>query len=234
MKVDRYQSAKPRRNSTPAGDDMREPAISFQAYRPHPWHGLSSGDDAPNMVNVFIEITPFDLVKYEVDKGSGYLRVDRPQRTSSQPPALYGFIPQTLCAQNVRRLCPKSVRGDGDPLDICVISERHITKSEIIVRARPIGGLQMIDGGEADDKIIAVLANDYVWGGVRDLSDLPAVLLERLRHYFETYKMIPGEKPSSQIERSYGKGHAVKVIAAALEDYKSEFLTKEGWSLSGG
>ena len=82
-------------------------------WRPHPWHGLSYGDEAPSIVNAYIEITPFDLVKYEVDKATGYLRVDRPQRTSSQPPALYGFIPRTYCAENVTRLCPVAKRGEG-------------------------------------------------------------------------------------------------------------------------
>jgi inorganic pyrophosphatase len=198
--------------------------VQFHAFRPHPWHGLSSGDEVPNSVNAFVEITPFDLVKYEVDKVSGYLRVDRPQRTSSQPPALYGFIPRTLCATNVHKLSPDSKCGDGDPLDICIISERPITKSEVIVRARPIGGLQMIDGGEADDKIIAVLQTDYVWGKVDELEDLPSVLLERLRHYFETYKIVPGmKKGSTFIRRPYGKAHAAKVIAAAIKDYHAAF-----------
>ena len=191
----------------------------FHAFRPHPWHGLEAGDNVPDVVNAFVEITPFDLVKYEVDKVSGYLRVDRPQRTSSQPPALYGFIPKTLCAERVHRLSPGSVRGDNDPLDICVISERPITKSEVIVRARPIGGLQMNDGGEADDKIIAVLQNDHVCGKVRELHDLPSVLLERIRHYFETYKIIPGRKPSTHIRGAYGKAHAARVIRAAIQDY---------------
>lgn len=196
----------------------------FHAFRPHPWHGLSSGDEVPHVVNAFVEITPFDLVKYEVDKASGYLRVDRPQRTSSQPPALYGFIPRTLCADRVQKLSPDSKCGDGDPLDICIISERPITKSEVIVRARPIGGLQMIDGGEADDKIIAVLQTDYVWGKVNELEELPSVLLERLRHYFETYKIIPGMKNASTfIRRSYGKAHAAKVIGAAIKDYEAAF-----------
>lgn len=196
---------------------------NFQAFRPHPWHGLEAGDSVPDVVNAFVEITPFDLVKYEVDKVSGYLRVDRPQRTSSQPPALYGFIPRTLCADAVHRLSPGSKKGDGDPLDICIISERPITKSEVIVRARPIGGLQMNDGGEADDKIIAVLQNDHVWGKVRELHDLPSVLLERIRHYFETYKIIPGREPSTRIVGAYGKGHAAKVIGAAIEDYNCAF-----------
>ena len=126
------------------------------------------------MLNAYIEITPFDLMKYEVDKVSGYLRVDRPQRSSAQHPTLYGFVPRTYCAERVRRLAPAAKRGDGDPLDICVLSERAIARNEIIVRARVIGGLQMIDDGEADDKIISVLENDYVWGGARDISDVPA------------------------------------------------------------
>ncbi len=195
----------------------------FQTFRPHPWHGLAVGQNPPHTVNAFIEITPFDLVKYEVDKLTGYLRVDRPQRSSSQPPALYGFIPRTLCGERFGKLSPSSVRGDGDPLDICVISERPISKSEIILRVRPVGGLQMVDGEEADDKIIAVLEADYVWGGVKDMSELPAVLLERIRHYFETYKLVPGEKPQSRIERAYGKDHAHQAIEASMEDYQRAF-----------
>ena len=94
------------------------------------------------MVNAYIEITPFDLMKYEVDKASGYLRVDRPQRTSSQPPALYGFIPQTYCGERVRQLASGCERGDGDPLDICVISERPINHSEVLLRAMRARGTE--------------------------------------------------------------------------------------------
>src|SRR6187549_2624569 len=180
-------------------------------FRPHPWHGLDVGPEPPLHLNAFIEITPFDLMKYEVDKVSGYLHVDRPQRSSAQPPALYGFVPRTYCAERVRRLAPGSRRGDGDPLDICVLSERAITRNEILVRARVIGGLQMIDGGEADDKIIGVLENDYVWGAARDVSDVPAVLVERLQHYFLTYKMVPGRRAQAHIAKVYGRSHAVKV-----------------------
>jgi inorganic pyrophosphatase len=197
--------------------------VSFSRYRPHPWHGLSPGDGAPRVVTAYIEITPFDLVKYEVDKASGYLRIDRPQRTSSSPPALYGFIPQTYCAERVAALAPGAERGDGDPLDICVLSERPITKSELIVAARVIGGLQMIDGGEADDKIIAVLQNDYVWGAAEDIGDVPAVLVERLQHYFSTYKLRPGEPPRTKIAQTYGYEAAAKVIEAALQDYAAHF-----------
>jgi inorganic pyrophosphatase len=199
------------------------PDRRFLAWRPHPWHGLEIGDDVPRIVNAYIEITPFDLVKYEVDKATGYLRVDRPQRTSSQPPALYGFIPRTYCATRVAKLAPDSERGDGDPLDICVISERPITKSEILLRARVVGGLQMIDHGEADDKIIAILAGDYVWGKAERLDDLPRVFIERLHHYFSTYKLIPGEESKTRIARVYDAAHAQNVIRAAMEDYEESF-----------
>ncbi len=196
---------------------------SFLAWRPHPWHGLDPGPDAPRVVTAYIEITPFDLVKYEVDKATGYLRVDRPQRTSSQPPALYGFIPRTYCDARVAALAPEADRGDHDPLDICVISERPITKSEILLRARVVGGLQMIDHGEADDKIVAVLANDYVWGKAERLADLPQVLIERLNHYFSTYKLVPGEEQKTRIASVYDASHACDVIRAAIDDYNENF-----------
>jgi inorganic pyrophosphatase len=195
-------------------------------FRPHPWHGLPSGPEPPALLNAYIEITPFDLMKYEVDKDTGYLRIDRPQRGSSQPPALYGFIPRTYCADEVRRLSPTSERGDGDPLDICVLSERPITRNEIIVRARVVGGLQMVDHGDADDKIIAVLDNDYVYGSARDIRDLPAVLVERLQHYFSTYKLVPEQPSSVRIERVYGREQALEVVNAAIRDYSAAFETR--------
>jgi inorganic pyrophosphatase len=197
----------------------------FSRARPHPWHGLTPGENAPRVVNVFIEITPFDLIKYEVDKATGYLKVDRPQRTSSQPPALYGFIPQTYCGERVTRLSPVAQRGDGDPLDICVLSERPITKSEILVAARVIGGLQLIDRGEADDKIIAVLQGDYVWGEAQDITDVPPVLVERLEHYFSTYKLVPGEPDRIRVAGTFGYAHAAAVVQAAIEDYRASFGT---------
>lgn len=195
----------------------------FFEFRPHPWHGLPVGPNPPEVVNAYIEITPFDLIKYEVDKISGYLRADRPQRTSSQPPALYGFIPKTFCGETFRKLSPSAIHGDGDPLDICVISERPITKSEVILLARPIGGLQMIDGSEADDKIIAVLEGDYVWGHVKEISELPSIILERLQHYFLTYKLQPGAENRIKIDQAYGRDYAFKVIQAAMQDYLQDY-----------
>jgi len=197
--------------------------MTVNAFRPHPWHGLEAGPNPPEVLNAYIEITPFDLMKYEVDKVSGYLRVDRPQRTSAQPPTLYGFVPRTYCADHVRKLAPSSKRGDGDPLDICVLSERAITRNEILVRCRVIGGLQMIDNGEADDKIISVLENDYVWGGARDIKDVPPVFVERLQHYFLTYKLVPGQRVQAKIRTVYGRAHALKVVRAAMADYGDNF-----------
>ena len=196
---------------------------SYSRWRPHPWHGLEPGENAPRVVNAYIEITPFDLMKYEVDKASGYLRVDRPQRTSSQPPSLYGFIPQTYCGERVRRLAAGSERGDGDPLDICVISERPINHSEVLLRARVVGGLKIIDRGEADDKIVAVLEGDYVWGEAHEIGDLPAALLERIEHYFSTYKLVPDEPPKIRLTGRYGYAEAAAVIRAAIEDYAEKF-----------
>jgi inorganic pyrophosphatase len=209
---------------TPLNWDILNPMSQAPSrFRPHPWHGLEVGPEPPTLVHAFIEITPFDLIKYEVDKQSGYLKIDRPQRGSSQPPALYGFVPRTYCGSRVQALSPGSERGDGDPLDICVLSERPISRGEILVRARVIGGLQMVDSREADDKIIAVLDNDYVWGQARDIADVPRVLVERLQHYFLTYKLIPGEPATARIERVYGREDAEGVVRASMEDYVESF-----------
>lgn len=195
----------------------------FYRWRPHPWHGLEAGPEPPRIVHAYIELTPFDLIKYEVDKSTGYIRVDRPQRSSSQPPTLYGFIPRTYCGRRVASLSPKAERGDGDPMDICVFSERPINRSEVILNAKIVGGLQVIDKQEADDKIIAVLENDNVWGKAEDIDDLPQVLIERLQHYFTTYKLVPDEDVTINIERRYGHEHALSVVGAALEDYVEEY-----------
>jgi inorganic pyrophosphatase len=200
-----------------------EPKPRFQIWRPHPWHGLSVGPSPPQLVHAYIEICPFDLIKYEIDKETGYLRVDRPQGTSSQPPTLYGFIPRTYCGERVAALMEGARKGDGDPLDICVVSERPITRAEVILTARVIGGLPMLDAREADDKIVAVLANDAIWGDVQDLNELPAPLVERLRHYFLTYKATPERVDPVTIGASYAREHAEKVIQAAAEDYEAEF-----------
>lgn len=194
----------------------------FNRWRRHPWHGLKPrlDDDRPEVVQAFIEMTPLDQVKYELDKTTGFLVVDRPQRTTSQVPTLYGFIPQTYCGERVAGLCDEVEEADGDPLDICIFSERHITKSEILLRARVLGGIQMIDDGEADDKIIAILEGDNIWGKVDDITDLPAIKVERLQHYFSTYKLAPGKNVNIKVDHVYGRDRALKVIEAAMQDYQ--------------
>lgn len=197
----------------------------YNRWRRHPWHGLKAIPDEakPNVVTAYIEITPSDVVKYELDKASGFLMVDRPQRTTSSPPALYGFIPQTYCGERVAAISDDVGMADGDPLDICVFSERHITRSDILLSARVVGGIQMIDDGEADDKIVAVLENDNIWGDVHDIADLPAIKTERLQHYFSTYKMIPGKTIDIKVDHVYGREEALRVIAASREDYQTDF-----------
>jgi inorganic pyrophosphatase len=195
----------------------------FSRFRPHPWHGLSVGPNPPVIVHAYIELTPFDRVKYEIDKETGYLRVDRPHRASSVPPNLYGFIPKTFCGKRVAALSENIDKADGDPLDICVISERPISQPEVILNAKVVGGLQMIDNGEADDKIIAVLANDNLYAHIDDISELPEVYVERLRHYFSTYKLIPGQESIVEVSEAYDREHAFKVINAAIEDYNETY-----------
>ena len=196
----------------------------FFRWRPHPWHGLEVGSEPPKIVNAFIELTPFDTIKYEVDKKTGYMRVDRPQRSSSLPPSLYGFIPRTYCGNHVGELSKEEVKGDGDPLDICVLSERPIDRNEVILSARVIGGLHMVDHGEADDKIISVLDNDTYYGNVNSVNDLPPVLIERLRHYFGTYKLIPGKDQNDvYVQGIFDAEHAYKVIKASMKDYEEMF-----------
>lgn len=195
----------------------------FYRWRPHPWHGLEVGPDAPGTVHAFIEICPFDLVKYEVDKVTGYMKVDRPHRTSSQHPTLYGFIPRTYCGDRVRDLMEGAKRGDGDPLDICVISERPIARTEIILTATVVGGLPMLDSLEADDKIVAVLDNDPFWSEVEDIASLPDALISRMHHYFSTYKLDPEKPHNVSIGPAYGRDHACRVVEAAMKDYQTEF-----------
>lgn len=192
-------------------------------YRPHPWHGLSTGDDPPARIDAFIELTPFDVIKYEIDKRTGYLMVDRPQRTSSTPPTPYGFIPRTWCGPRVAALSPTSSRGDRDPLDVCVLTERPVDRTEILLKAHVIGGISMIDDGEADDKIIAVMDRDAVYGEASDIGEIPIALVDRLQHYFATYKLVPGVTSEVTIAGTYGRDHAMKVVQASIEDYVEEY-----------
>ena len=197
-------------------------------YKSHPWHGVDIGPDAPEIIITFIEMVPTDTVKYEVDKVSGYLRLDRPQKYSNVVPALYGFIPQTYSGQRVAEFCmkrtgKKEISGDGDPIDICILTEKDIVHGDILVRARPIGGFRMIDGNESDDKIIAVLNNDAVYSHFKDISDLPELVIDRLKHYFLTYKDLPGKESHVEITHTFGLDDAHEIIRRSMDDYSERF-----------
>lgn len=194
----------------------------------HPWHGVPIGKDFPNILTVYIEIVPTDTVKYEIEKNSGYLKVDRPQKYSNICPTPYGFIPQTLCGKNVADYCMKqtgreNIIGDNDPLDICVVTEKNLNNSNILLQAIPIGGLRMIDNNEADDKIIAVMKGDAIFSKWKDISDCSDSFVERLKHYFLTYKEAPGEgNKKTEIQKVYGREEAYEVIRASNKDYLSQ------------
>ena len=198
-------------------------------YQAHPWHGVEPGENAPSLVNAYIEIVPTDPVKYELDKQSGHLRVDRPQRFSSMCPTLYGFIPQTFCGDEVAQLSAErtgttSIKGDGDPMDICVLSEKSFAHGSFFLLAKPIGGLRMIDGREADDKIISILDADLAYGHIKDIEDCPKALIDRLKHYFLSYKQLPGEAPRRvEIADVYGRDEAFEVIRRSMRDYQATY-----------
>jgi len=198
-------------------------------FQAHPWHGVAARAKAADAFNAFIEIVPTDAVKYEIDKFSGHLRIDRPQRFSSICPTLYGFIPQTYCGTSVAERCStrtnvQGIEGDGDPLDICVLTEKPISHGNLFVSATPIGGLRMIDRNQADDKIIAVLEADVNYGHMRDIDDCPAGVVDRLKHYFLSYKQQPDDPARKvRIAEVYDRVEALEVIRRSLADYCERF-----------
>ena len=197
-------------------------------YIHHPWHGVNIGPNAPDIVTTYIEITPSDTVKYEIDKASGILKVDRPQLYSNVVPALYGFIPQTYCHDEVAALCMAQtgltgIEGDGDPLDILVLTEHRIAQGNILVQAIPIGGFRMIDKNQADDKIIAVLQQDSMYAHFSDITQLPEGIVNRIKHYFLTYKRSPEGTQPVEIPQVYGREAALQVINASRRDYTNHF-----------
>jgi inorganic pyrophosphatase len=196
----------------------------------HPWHGVDPGAEFPSTFTAFIEIGPTDTVKYELDKATGILKVDRPQLFSNVCPSLYGFVPRTFCDARVARLCEEKtgrsdLKGDGDPMDVCVLTEKPITHAQILLLARPIGGLRMLDHDEVDDKVLAVMKGDAVYGGLSDVAEMPKALVDRLRHYFLTYKQTPdrAKDPPVEITHVYGRDEALAVLSASREDYRARF-----------
>lgn len=203
--------------------------MMHKEHKAHPWHGVSLGSKVPEVVRTFIEIVPTDTVKYEIDKKTGFLCIDRPQKYSNVIPALYGFLPRTISGPRVAELSSHALErddivGDNDPVDICVLTEKAITHGDIIVYARPIGGFRLIDDGQADDKLIAVLDNDAIYSAYKDVTDVPTAVIERLKHYFTTYKDIPGQAQRRSILTDvYDREVAYDVIRRSILDYNEKF-----------
>ncbi len=173
----------------------------------NPWHSVSPGDSAPKKVNAIIEIPKGSRAKYELDKESGLLKLDRVLYSSVYYPANYGFIPQSYC-------------DDHDPLDILVLSQVECVPM-CIIEAKVIGVMQMVDGGEADDKIIAVAAHDMSVNHINDISELPQHFLEEMRHFFEEYKKL--EKKTVKVEEFQNKDKAFQIIEDAFKMYQENF-----------
>ncbi len=174
----------------------------------HPWHNVHYGADAPHTVQAIVEISRGSKAKYEVDKQSGLLRLDRVLHTAFYYPINYGFIPQTFA-------------GDGDPLDILVLSQTDI-EPLCIVTTKVIGVMRMQDKG-ADDKIISVCATDAAVNHYNDISELPPHFIEELKHFFMRYKDLE-PKTKVEVEEFYGAAKAQEIVLQAIADYKTTIL----------
>ena len=175
----------------------------------HPWHELSPGDETPEIVVAFIEIPKRSHAKYELDKESGLIRLDRMLYSSVYYPANYGFIPKSYC-------------DDKDPLDILVLCQEQLPPG-CLVRAKVVGVMQMLDQGEADDKIIAVADDDISVNHINDINDVPAHFRREMLNFFEDYKKL--EKKEVKVEDFQGKEEALTIVEKAFADYKDRFVS---------
>lgn len=172
------------------------------------WHDVSPGRDIPNIINVIIEIPENSKVKYELDKETGLLRVDRVLYSAMHYPLNYGFVPQTYCE-------------DNDPLDVLVITQFPLLPG-CVLDVAPIGVFEMIDGGEKDDKIIAVNINDPVVEHIKDIDGISPHKVKEIKHFFETYKFLQNNT-HTLVENILNKKEALKIIQQSVEDYKKKF-----------
>lgn len=178
----------------------------------HPWHGVPYGDNAPEYVNAVIEISQGSRAKYEIDKASGLLKLDRVIYSSFHYPVNYGFIPQSL-------------GDDKDPLDILVITSLPVQPLTLI-EAKVLGVMQMIDGGDGDDKIIAVAAKDPSVNHYNDIDELPPHFFSELRHFFEEYKTL--ENKSVRVEDFGNQAKAFQIVEQAISLYRETYVSKKG------
>ncbi len=181
----------------------------------HAWHDLPSRPSAPaGAINAVIEIPSGSKIKYELDKPSGHLRVDRVLHSSVHYPANYGFIPRSYC-------------DDGDPLDVLVLCSESVAPMSIIV-GRPLGIVRMVDSGKADDKIIAASAHDPAFEEYEDITDLPRHVAREIQRFFQDYKVL--EDKEVVVDAPLGRSDAERIIEEALELYRSEESRLRGWA----
>jgi inorganic pyrophosphatase len=173
------------------------------------WHDVPLGDDAPEEINAIIEIPKGSNNKYEIDKKTGLIKLDRANYSSAAYPFDYGFAPQTLW-------------DDGDALDIIVLTTFPIPTG-ILVAVRPVAVIDMVDSGESDYKVIAVPVDDKRWEDVNDLADINKHSLKEFQHFFETYKALKGKPAPVEIKGIYGKKEALEAVKRSVELYKKEF-----------
>lgn len=175
------------------------------------WHDLELGEDAPKEFNVIVEIPKWSKNKYEIDKKTGLIKLDRAMKSAQDYPFDYGFAPQTLWE-------------DDDPLDVVILTTYPLAPG-ILVVVRPVGVMRMIDGGEGDDKIIAVPVEDPRWEDVQELEDINKHTTKEIRHFFETYKQI--EKKEVEISGFEGKDAAIEAVEKSIELYKEKYSDKK-------
>ena len=173
------------------------------------WHDISIGDNTPTDFNVIIEIPKGSHNKYEIDKETGLIALDRANYSSAPYPFDYGFVPQTLWE-------------DGDPLDVVVMTTFPLAPG-ILVKVRPVAVMEMIDSGESDYKIIAVPVDDKRWDDTHELEDIHSHTLQEFKHFFETYKVLKGKGDLVDIRDVKGKKEAIEAVQKSFELYKAKF-----------
>ncbi|MEK7181926.1 MAG: inorganic diphosphatase [Patescibacteria group bacterium] len=173
------------------------------------WHDIPLGENAPSEINAIIETPKGSCNKYEIDKETGLIKLDRANYSSAAFPIEYGFSPKTLWE-------------DGDALDIIVLATFPIPTG-ILVKVRPVAVMEMIDTGESDYKIITVPVDDKRWEDVQDLADVNKHTLKEIQHFFETYKALKGKPALVEINGFKGKKEAIEAIEKSVQLYQEKF-----------